>query len=261
MRLDSRSTALDPSGFSYQIRLPEFQGPVDLLLSLIQDQRLEITAISLAAIADQYLEHVHALREQDPAELAAFVAIAARLLLIKSKALLPSTSDNHEDDDAESIANTLVQRLQEYHRARELSSWLEARLEREPTLFSRTVPLASRPETTYRNATPDALRAALRRIQKSPEPAAPSDEVLPTRAPSVIGKIRTILRRVAQRSLVLFNDLLENSQLRSEVVATFLALLELVRRKRVVASQRGLFEPISISYHTNARGQRKRLTS
>src|SRR5919109_5153241 len=83
----------------YTVRLPVFEGPLDLLLRLIEREELDITAISLAQVADQYLAHVRAMETSDPAALSAFLVIAAKLLLIKSRALLPRPAVPHNADE------------------------------------------------------------------------------------------------------------------------------------------------------------------
>src|SRR5579859_26145 len=98
----------------YIVQLPAFEGPLDLLLRLIERQELDITTIALAQVADQYLAQVRAMPSPDPAALSAFLVMAARLLLIKSRALLPrpapaSTANERLDEGAE-----LVQQLRDY---------------------------------------------------------------------------------------------------------------------------------------------------
>src|SRR5690606_15580384 len=100
----------------YTVQLPEFEGPLDLLLRLIEREELDITTIALAKVADTYLAHVRALEMPDPAALSAFLVIAARLLLIKSRALLPRPVVAKGNEEVVDEAEELAQQLREYQR-------------------------------------------------------------------------------------------------------------------------------------------------
>jgi len=107
----------------YAVTLPEFTGPLDLLLRLIERAELDITTIALASVADQYLAHVRTLEEVEPRELAEFVSMAARLILIKSRALLPrspTTPAEAGDEDA----GQLVAQLELYRRFKQAAEVL-----------------------------------------------------------------------------------------------------------------------------------------
>jgi condensin subunit ScpA len=107
----------------YTITLPVFEGPLDLLLRLIEREELDITRVALAHVAEQYLAHVRAMETPDPASLSAFLVMAARLLLLKSRALLPqppATGDPEPDDDDDA----LVRQLQDYQRFQRLAALL-----------------------------------------------------------------------------------------------------------------------------------------
>jgi len=242
-----RSSAPDSAGLrvNYEVSLPAFQGPVELLLALIESQRLAITAISLAAVAEQYLEHVRNMPERDASELAAFLEIAARLLVIKSRALLPT--DGPADQEAEDAAGDLIARLEEYRRFRSAAEWLGERLHAGHELFIRRGLPPAGPLVVCRQYSPAvlgnlALKLFARRAAEPPFEGEPG--------PAAVGigvKLRVILRLLLSRSKVFFHELIHGVASRSEVLVTFLALLELVRRRRVVVSQEGLFGPISVT--------------
>src|SRR5437868_13214025 len=113
----------------YAVRLPDFEGPLDVLLRLIERQELEISKVSLALVADQFLEYVAALPAPEPRVLASFMVIAARLLLIKSEALLPRPPPPApgEAEDEEDVGAELVRRLQEYKAIQEVARGLRER--------------------------------------------------------------------------------------------------------------------------------------
>src|SRR5579859_4790618 len=108
----------------YTVQLPAFEGPLDLLLRLIEREELDITAIALAQVADAYLAHVRALDQPDPAALSAFLVIAAKLVLIKSRALLPRPAAQRTSDEALDTADDLVRQLHEYKRYKQAAGFL-----------------------------------------------------------------------------------------------------------------------------------------
>lgn len=230
----------------YQVTLPAFQGPLELLLSLIESQQLEITAISLASVADQYLAHIRALPELDPEELAGFVEVAARLLVIKSRALLPAPPSDVEEED---VASDLIERLQEYRRFRQASSWLAERLQSGVEQYSREPSLSAvAPGSLLRPMLPTVLlQAAARLFSPVTEEAEDPDEYLGEASVSIFSRLKLVLRRLAREAVVYFGDLIAGARSRSEVAVTFLAVLELVRRRRVVAHQSQPFGPIAIT--------------
>ena len=137
---------------SYQVQLPVFEGPLDLLLHLIQQQQLDITTIALAQVTDQYLAYLAVRKkaaldspsdqEHVSDELAGFLAVAARLLLIKSRALLPrppAETDEDEDDGQD-----LVEQLRLYRRFKEMAAYLSERDQESLHMYARTLPPASR---------------------------------------------------------------------------------------------------------------------
>src|SRR5438094_1219144 len=110
----------------YTIQLPVFEGPLDLLLRLIEREELDITAIALAQVADQYLAHVRALEAPDPAALSAFLVIAAKLLVIKSRALLPRPVAARGPDEAPDEGEDLARQLRQYQRYKQAAALLRA---------------------------------------------------------------------------------------------------------------------------------------
>jgi len=128
---------------AYQIHLPSFEGPLALLLHLIEKRQLEITTISLVAVTDQFIEYLREQPDQPIARLADFVALASRLLVIKSRSLLPRT--NRPEDEAETAealadAEAIRRNLLEYKLAKEIAALLRERSEAGLQSFARTTP-------------------------------------------------------------------------------------------------------------------------
>ncbi|NLT43481.1 MAG: segregation/condensation protein A [Anaerolineae bacterium] len=231
---------------SYRVRLPVFEGPVSLLLHLIEERELAITAVSLAAVADQYLEYVRTLEEHDGTELAAFIEIAARLLLIKSRLLLPSAAP--EDEEEEDAAAALVRRLEEYRRFRQAADWLAERHGLGLELHGREPTLPAEPTLIPRPSSLERLLGALERALSIAEPEAEdAGDVVSPVVVSLPHKLRLVLKRLWRQGVVTFRELIVGASGRSEVVVTFLAVLELVRRRRAEASQATLFGDITVT--------------
>ena len=125
---------------SYQIDLPVYSGPLDLLMNLIEQNELDITSISLLAVTDQYLAYVGNLNESKIEHLLNFLVIGARLLLIKSRALLPHQDASLPLEDIEDPAEMLARQLRDYRRYKEAGSWLQDRRARGFRTYLRIVP-------------------------------------------------------------------------------------------------------------------------
>ncbi len=235
----------------YMITLPSFEGPLDLLLRLIERAELDITTIALAEVADQYLAHVRMLEEPDPHALAEFVSMAARLLLIKSRALLPRptlpgrTATNDEESDAESLAR----QLREYQRYKQLAAILRTWQEEERRTFLRTAPLLlpdPPPPPPSLNHTLSELIAALqRRLQRAQLRDEPSGVVLPPRR-TVAQVAEQVRQRLTTHHWFSFDDLFDQPITRQDLIVAFWAILELLKRHIIVVEQECTFGIISI---------------
>lgn len=229
----------------YAVTLPEFTGPLDLLLRLIERAELDITTIALASVADQYLAHVRTLEEVEPRELAEFVSMAARLILIKSRALLPrspTASAEAGDEDA----GQLVAQLELYRRFKQAAEVLRRWQDQGRSTFVRLAPpplLPAPAPISYRIT--DLLHALERRRQLQLPLAQPEPIVLAPRltVAEVAERIRARLERTAWFD---FTDLLSNDPTTEEVIVSFWAMLELLKRRAIVVEQTMLFGPILI---------------
>jgi segregation and condensation protein A len=233
----------------YTVTLPTFEGPLDLLLRLIERAELDVTTIALAQVADQYLAHVRAMEQPDPRALAEFVSMAARLLLIKSRALLPRPASAEpgraaDEDDAE----TLARQLREYQRFKHAALLLRQWQEEGRRTFLRTAPVAvaAEPQQLLLNHRVGDLVAALeRRLQLALPLEQPALMVLAPRltVQAVAGQIR---ERLARQAWFDFEDLLATTITRQDLIVTFWAVLELLKRRAINIEQPTLFGPITI---------------
>ena len=242
--MDGPRPAAQPANGRYEVQLEVFSGPMDLLLHLIQRGELDITVVSLAAVTDQYLTYIQSLPEVDPDHLADFLLIAATLLAIKAMALIarpPETQAMIEDDGED-----LVRALREYRLFQRAAAQLRTWEEQQRRCYPRTVPVARIRIPAADGLCLDDLVAALRcrPAVAVPEPTAPAVE-----APqyTVKDKIVDIVATLATRSMVSFGELVRPLAPPLEVIVTFLALLELLKERRVSVAQAGVFEEIVIT--------------
>ena len=229
------------------VRLSNFEGPLDLLLQLIEREELEITEVSLAAVTEQYLEHVRAMRELDLEGASEFALVAARLLDLKARSLLPARSEP-EDVAEEDPAADLVRRLLEYRQFKRAADLLRQRGEREGLRFPRfpddLVTLAAEVELEGLDLA-DLLRAVEGVLARTPEVEttwAIRPETLTVG--ECMRRLVWTLRQAGGRTT--FPALFRRGSDRLEIVVTFLALLELLRRRRVRVRQSEPFADIEI---------------
>lgn len=232
----------------YTITLPTFEGPLDLLLRLIERAELDITTIALAQVADQYLVYVRALEAPDPRALAEFVALAARLLLIKSHALLPGSAEEQPARvvSAERDARALVRQLREYRRYKAVALWLARWQQAGRQMFVRTLarPIKIEPHYPPLTHTLDELVAAARCRRPAPPPPEPVAALKLAPRLTVAAASQRISEQVAAERWLPFATLLTLVQTRQEVVVMFWALLELLKQRQLVAEQTSLFGAI-----------------
>lgn len=240
-------------GAAYAVRLPLFEGPLDLLLHLIEQEKLDISEISLVAVTDQYLKTIEQLEELAPGALADFLVVASRLLYIKSTRLLPKPmTDNEDEEDA---GDSLVRHLLEYRQFKRAASELRSRQEEGARAFVRppmTVDLGELAQKQPEFGELDvsllqrALKRALARIPVTPPP--PTVQRYTVTVAERIESVRRVLadaRQAAQPTEeITFSYLLGEGSSRLEIIVTFLAVLELVKQREVVARQDATFGEI-----------------
>lgn len=230
----------------YEVRLEVFEGPLDLLLTLIRRQELEITAVSLAAVTDQYLAYLERLQEIDPGALAAFLEVAAQLVLIKSRSLLPRPQREAGGEEEEDLAEALAERLREYARFKAAAQALRERSERGLRAYVRLAPPPALPRRVDLGGVSleDLLAAVREALEVRPMPSvAEVVEPIPVTIEERIAAIRRALRRTARVS---FRHLLADCTSRIEVITTFLALLELIKQREISVTQEELFGEIIV---------------
>jgi len=243
---------------NYIVRLPAFEGPLDLLLHLIEKRQMEITTVSLVAVTDQYMAYLRRWQDDEMplANMAAFISIATRLLFIKSQSLLPRISKEEmtsEMESAAAMAEELRAHLLEYKLAKDIAKYLRVREEaglqthgRSGLLAGIEAQLAWTPPTLL-GLEANALALAFARLleQRAREEAV-EIAFLPAARVRVSERIAAIVGLLREHSSVLLADLLKHETSRVVIIVTFLAVLELWKHARIAVVQDSLFAPIAL---------------
>lgn len=231
---------------SFAVRLAAFEGPLDLLLQLVESAKLEITEVSLIEVTEPFLAHLEAHRSTiPPEELADFLVIAAKLVYLKAKALLPTFVDPALEEGPDLASQLLV-----YKQYADAAKRCAERLRMGMGSYSRakamTLPVeadASLPAS----CTPNTLQAAYLTLMKRLKPLQrlPSETI--ERVVSMEHKMASLISRVKGVMRVSFHRFLADSASRMEAVVSFLALLELLHRHEIQIEQQELFADIHVS--------------
>lgn len=229
----------------FVVKLEQFEGPLNLLLGLIEREELSITEISLAKVTDEYLRVVRAAPEIKPEDLADFLVVAAKLILIKSQTLLPGLAVREEEGPS------LADQLRLYREFVEASRKVEMTIKRKHFMFGRAKPLIERaPEfSPPPKLTTEKLAAAFRLVLAVLEPIIKLPQAAVERAISIQEKIGRIRQMILDRVAISFHEVLAGAKSKTEVIVSFLALLELVKQRVIDAEQRQLFCEITVQKH------------
>lgn len=231
----------------YQVNTDVYEGPLDLLLSLIERAELDITTLALAQVTDQYLAHLRTLEKCSPNEVSAFLVIAARLLQIKSSALLPKTSPVPQPSDEEDPGEALARQLIQYRRFKQLAAWLAEREERGLRTYLRVAPppVKISAKLDISGWTLENLVATAREVLGHKNGLTDLSKVVALPRITIRERIHTILQVLKRQKTASFRAMLL-SRNRLEVVITFLAMLELIKRRVIEAQQSILFGDIQL---------------
>ena len=253
----------------YVVHLPIFEGPLDLLLHLIEKRQMEITTISLMVVTDQYLAYLERWQQWEEvtgqtvgrmANMAAFISIAARLLFIKSQSLLPQASRDEATGEMESaavMAEELQRHLLEYKLAREIANHLRQREEAGLQTYGRSgllagieAQLAWTPPTLLGLEVQSLALAFQRLLDLRAKENGNGAELLPMARISVGERISEIAGLLSERRSVLLSEVVENERSRLVIIVTFLAVLEMWKRERIAVKQEMLMGPIVLERGT-----------
>lgn len=232
----------------YQVRLEKFEGPLDLLLHLIKENRINIYDIPIALIAQQYIDYLEQMRSLNLFVAGEFLVMAATLLHIKSRMLLPVEERPPEEDEGPDPREELVRRLLEYKQFKEAARELDERGRRWRDVYRREPEPLPKEDIDECSADDlslfdlvDALQSIIART-----PSSPLMEIIPDHL-TVRNQMTSILDTLENRESVTFEELFSGQVTRITVIVTFLALLELIRLHTVRVYQAELFGSILVS--------------
>ncbi|MCW1930193.1 MAG: segregation/condensation protein A [Candidatus Kerfeldbacteria bacterium] len=225
----------------HSIALDNFSGPLDLLLKLIEEKEMDITTVSLSAVAEQFLSYLEQIEERRPDELADFLVIATRLLLLKSYALLPYLYTQEEEDPRE-----LEAQLRMYKKYADATALIQTAWEKSTTLYEKKalpVDIAFRPP---HDMTTQKMREFFIETLARLEPVVRIPKAAYQKVMSLREKLAQIHDVIEKNVMMHFSELVSSAEDRGDMVITFLAILELVKQQSVVVKQTGSFSDIII---------------
>lgn len=242
------AASADPTGDGITLRLDRFEGPLDLLLHLIEQRDLDITEVSLLAVTEQYLAQLRSAETINMSALSDFVAVGARLLLLKSRALLPREDEVDEEGAEEDAADpeALLAALQEYRRYKQAADYLAGLQEEHRVGYRRAaappeLPLPTGLQGVSIERLTNLFRGVLERLPVEDQRPAVRREPIRLR-----DRIARLVGRLDVAGQASFLDLIGGAQTRVEVVVDFLAVLELIKAHYLEASQDEAFGDIRL---------------
>ncbi len=236
----------------YKVQFEVFEGPLDLLLYLIKKEEVDIYEVNLTKLATQFIEYIDLMRQFDLEVAGEFLVMASTLMFIKSRELLPVEQQVavEEEDEGEDPRWELIRQLVEYRKFKDAAAQLQNLEERQENVFPR-LPVKIKFEEADAPASPsvsifDLLNAVNSVLKRFQEKEAGTREIYEDKW-TVSEKMEFILGIITERGAVKFSELFATAANRSEVVCTFLALLELIRLKQLACLQPEPFAEIEIS--------------
>ncbi|MFH1838221.1 MAG: ScpA family protein [Candidatus Kuenenbacteria bacterium] len=229
----------------YKIKLEQFEGPLDLLLRLIEQQKFDITQVSLSQVADQFIEYLNQTKSLSLDELVDFLVVATKLLLIKSKTLLPFLNPEEEEE-----VQKLEDQLKIYKEYSEASKKINEIILKKNFSFFREkalrniVPIFSPPKNVNKNILAEIFTEVLKDLEAIVNP--PVSEQKIKKIFSLQEKIEQIKNLIFKKSKLSFNHLINLSKSKVEIIVNFLALLELIKQKHCIVIQEENFREIII---------------
>jgi len=229
---------------SYKVKLEVFEGPLDLLLYLIKKNEIDIYDIPIATITEQYMEYLDLMRMLDLNIAGEFLVIAATLIHIKSKMLLPPDEKELLPEEEEDPREELVRRLVEYKKFKEVAGILQDLEGQRKKMFTRDIPFEAATGEVFFEASLFDLITAFTRVLKD-VPKEMFQEIIKDEF-TVERSMHDLLHMLVKTPAMSLFDLFKNSKNKTEIIATFLAVLELIRLKEIIVVQNQNFSDIEI---------------
>lgn len=233
----------------YKLKLEVFEGPLDLLLYLIKKNDIDINDIPISQITEQYMQYIDMMKMLDLDLVGDFLVMAATLMQIKSKMLLPPDPTEVPEEELDP-RDELARRLLEYKKFKEIAEALKEKETLRQDLFGRTVDpeqlkqmREDAKEIYYEASLFDLINALSAALKKAPEEVI--HEII-TEEFTVEQKLHDLLHILLKEPTVRLNDLFQRARNKLEIIVTFLAVLELIRLKEIVAVQKGVFGEVEV---------------
>ena len=233
----------------YEIRLDNFEGPLDLLCHLVDKNKMDIHEVNISKITDQYIEYINAMKELNLDVTSEFVLMASTLLFIKSKSLLPK----QVEDEGELTEEELIHRIIEYKKYKEISKKLREKFEIYSKRFYKVPEKIELPKLKLEeNYSSDLIEEAYKQLLKKNKEkinvnADNIEKIAITETVTVSSKVRDIFKELIKKPKFIFNKLCKtNKYTKLETVTAFTGLLELTRRNKVKTNQEKIFGDITV---------------
>lgn len=228
------------------VTLDLFEGPLDLLLYLVKKDHINICDLSVTEITEQYLSYLEWMKSLDINIASEYMVLAATLIFIKSKMLLPQPEKEEQEEDPREM---LINRLLEYQRYKEVVKELRQREEEQHKVFMRAPKKIETQDTLFEASIFDLITALRRVLQNVPREI--FLEVIKDEY-TIEDKINQIVGFLEESPMLKFSEIFSQARDKVEIVAFFLAILEMVRLKEIVAAQTQLFGEIILMKRQNA---------
>jgi segregation and condensation protein A len=229
---------------SYKVKLEVFEGPLDLLLYLIKKNEVDIYDIPITSVTEQYLEYLELMRMLDLNIAGEFLVMAATLIHIKSKMLLPPEEKEILPEEEEDPREELVRRLLEYKRFKEAAGVLQDLEGQRRQMFTRAATIELESGEKFFEASLFDLITALTKVLKD-VPKDVFQEIVKDEF-TVEQKVHDLLHILVEKSVILISELFRNAKNKLEIISTFLAVLELIRLKEILVVQKEKFGEIEV---------------
>lgn len=237
----------------YAIKIENFEGPIDLLLHLIDKNKMNICDVKLSEITDQYIEYIKKMEEMNLEITSEFLVMASTLIYIKSKSILPKNVEEEEEISAEELLHRII----EYKKYKEITKKLKQMYEESGVRYYKApenikLPKQELKENQYNEENIVSVYKQLleRNTQKVNENAKNIEKIAITDTYTVASKVKEMLKELIKKPKFVFNALFSlNKCEKEEVITAFSGLLELSRRNKVVTSQDEIFGDISVQKH------------
>lgn len=229
------------------ITIDNFEGPLDLLLHLVKESNIDILDIKIEEITDKYLTYIETQKDLNINISSSYLVLAAELMYLKSKSLLPQSKNNEEDNDEEITRENLINKLLEYKKYKEITpTFKHLEEERKKIYIKGPEKVSNYTETTINGeGTVEELMEAFKKFLERKELEKPMETTITTKEYSVKERKKNIKNILREKKKATLEDLIEEYN-KPYVVVTFLSILEMVKEKEVIINQENNFEKILI---------------